>query len=268
MFHTEELHNMITDNDKYGFIIMDGSQTIFATLCGNDKSILKTLHVNIPKKHCHGGQSQGRMGRNRMNIRKKYLKDVSEMITATYIDNSTNKINVKGIVLAGLAEFKDELSRNSYLDPRIQKSIINIVDVSYGGRRGFSEAIKLSANKLTNLIIVEEQIILEEFFEYIAKETKSNEGVDYVYGADRTLEVLESKLVKKLILWEGTDKDFIRKCEENFEQDIYFVSNKTSEGSQFCKGFGGIGAILKYKIPFTEEEHNGEGDVFDDDDFI
>jgi len=33
---------------------------------------------------------------------------------------------------------------------------------------------------------------------------------------------------------------------------LEFVSNRSSEGSQFCKGFGGVGGFLRYKCDFLE----------------
>ena len=57
---------------------------------------------------------------------------------------------------------------------------------------------------------------------------------------------------------------------ENYKQfgvTLEIVSDKTQEGSQFCKGFGGIGGLLRWKIDFTEMEVNSELEIFDDDDF-
>lgn len=42
-----------------------------------------------------------------------------------------------------------------------------------------------------------------------------------------------------------------------------FVSNKSQEGAQFVKGFGGIGGILRYKVDFT----NMTGADEDEDEF-
>lgn len=42
-----------------------------------------------------------------------------------------------------------------------------------------------------------------------------------------------------------------------------FVSNKSQEGAQFVKGFGGIGGILRYKVDFA----NLAGADEDDDEF-
>lgn len=52
--------------------------------------------------------------------------------------------------------------------------------------------------------------------------------------------------------------------------NIEFITDKSSEGNQFCKGFGGIGGFLRYKIDIDEiagDTHNQ--DAFDpDEDFI
>ena len=47
----------------------------------------------------------------------------------------------------------------------------------------------------------------------------------------------------------------------DFGTTLEFVSDRSSEGNQFVKGFGGIGAILRYKLNFEQL-----ADVDDDDD--
>ncbi len=49
---------------------------------------------------------------------------------------------------------------------------------------------------------------------------------------------------------------------KDFGATLEFVTNKSQEGSQFVKGFGGIGGILRYKVDFTDL-----GDLDDGDDF-
>ena len=43
---------------------------------------------------------------------------------------------------------------------------------------------------------------------------------------------------------------------------ITIVSDKTSEGSQFVKGFGGYGGIARYAIN-NQDEYEGEGEEVD-----
>ena len=54
---------------------------------------------------------------------------------------------------------------------------------------------------------------------------------------------------------------------KKYVSHLEIVSDKSSEGSQFVKGFGGIGGILRYRMDneFEDLEDNNE---FDDDDFI
>jgi peptide chain release factor subunit 1 len=44
-----------------------------------------------------------------------------------------------GLILAGSADFKTELSQSDMFDPRLQAKIIKLVDVSYGGENGFNQ---------------------------------------------------------------------------------------------------------------------------------
>lgn len=43
---------------------------------------------------------------------------------------------------------------------------------------------------------------------------------------------------------------FAEKYKE-FGAALEFVTNKSQEGAQFVKGFGGIGGLLRYKVDFT-----------------
>jgi peptide chain release factor subunit 1 len=51
---------------------------------------------------------------------------------------------------------------------------------------------------------------------------------------------------------------------------LEFVTDRSQEGSQFCKGFGGIGGLLRWKVDFVELEMAAEldganlGDDYDD----
>ena len=52
---------------------------------------------------------------------------------------TADRVNVSGLVLAGSADFKTELSQSDMLDQRLAAKIIKIVDVSYGGENGFNQ---------------------------------------------------------------------------------------------------------------------------------
>ena len=47
---------------------------------------------------------------------------------------SGDRPNVAGLVLAGSAEFKNELSESDMFDQRLKAAVLAVVDVSYGER--------------------------------------------------------------------------------------------------------------------------------------
>jgi len=59
---------------------------------------------------------------------------------------------------------------------------------------------------------------------------------------------------------------------QHFGAKVELISDKTQEGFQFVKGFGGIGGFLRYKIELDDiVDYNKDlgGDDFDpDEDFI
>lgn len=52
---------------------------------------------------------------------------------------TADKVNVAGLVLAGSAELKTDLSGSDLFDPRLLAKVVKIVDVSYGGENGFNQ---------------------------------------------------------------------------------------------------------------------------------
>jgi peptide chain release factor subunit 1 len=307
-FHTEALNELFESDDKFGFIIMDGNGTLFGTLSGNTREILHKFSVDLPKKHGRGGQSALRFARLRMEKRHNYVRKTAELATQFYINPATSQPNVSGLILAGSADFKTELSQSDMFDQRLQAKIINVVDVSYGGENGFNQAIELSSEILSNVKFVQEKRLIGKYFDEISQDTGK-----YVFGVDDTLKALEMSAVETLILWENLEvnrvqlknsmteeiivkyfnkeqehdqsnyRDPVTKAElevvdkqllldwfyeehRKFGCALELVTNKSQEGSQFCRGFGGIGGILRYQVDMRSlDEFSDDGEVFDDD---
>jgi len=136
-FHTEALSELLESDQRFGFIVMDGNGTLFGVLAGNTREVLHKFTVDLPKKHGRGGQSALRFSRLRDEKRHNYVRKVAELAVQHFITN--DKVNVTGLVLAGSADFKTELSQSDMLDQRLSAKIIKVVDVSYGGENGFNQ---------------------------------------------------------------------------------------------------------------------------------
>jgi len=94
----------------------------------------------------------------------------------------------------------------------------------------------------------------EETVLHLNKEDEKDKShfVDSATGAE--LEVLEKQ---SLLEWFANNY-------KKFGAVLEFVTNKSQEGSQFCKGFGGIGGLLRYKVDFAALDHEDIPEAEDD----
>ncbi|PLN74809.1 peptide chain release factor eRF/aRF subunit 1 [Aspergillus taichungensis] len=303
-FHTEALSELLESDQKFGFIIMDGNGALFGTLSGNTREILQKLSVDLPKKHGRGGQSALRFARLREEKRHNYVRKIAELAVQNYI--TADKINVAGLILAGSADFKNDLNQSDMFDGRLQSKVIKIVDVSYGGENGFNQAIELASETLSNVKFVQEKKLIGRYFEEISQDTGK-----VCYGIEDTLKALELGAAEILIVYENldvsrwvlkdstgsevivhttkaqeenrelfTDKEtgaemevieqtsfleWLAESYKDFGATLEFVSDRSSEGNQFVKGFGGIGAILRYKVNFEQlADYSDEDEFYDE----
>lgn len=51
LFCLQALNALLADDNKFGFIVMDGNGALFGTLCGNTREVLHKFTVDLPKKH-------------------------------------------------------------------------------------------------------------------------------------------------------------------------------------------------------------------------
>lgn len=55
---------------------------------------------------------------------------------------------------------------------------------------------------------------------------------------------------------------------KDFGANLEFITNRSQEGAQFVKGFGGIGGLLRYKLDFqnlTSVDDDDDDEFYDDD---
>merc|ERR1711937_631426 len=201
-FHTEALQELLTDDNKFGFIIMDGNGALFGTLQGNTREVLHKFTVDLPKKHGRGGQSAVRFARLREEKRHNYVRKVAETAVQMFIKD--DKVNVEGLILAGSADFKSNLNTSDMFDNRLKVAVLQEVDISYGGEAGFNQAIELSQDTLKTVKFIQEKKLLLKYFDEINR----NDGIEagkYCFGIVDTMNALESGACETLIVWENLD---------------------------------------------------------------
>lgn len=305
VFHTEELRGLLTDNDKFGFLIMDGSGSLFGYVQGNTRTVAHKFLVDLPKKHGRGGQSANRFARIRNERRHNYLRKVAETCSQVFITN--DRPNCKGLILAGSAEFKNDLSKSDLFDIRLQPLVLKLVDIAYGGENGFNQAIEMTGEVLKSVKFVHEKKILTRFYDEIAKDTGK-----YVFGIKDTIEAMDNGMIETLIIhdelvynrmslknplteelsveivpknlshnskWKNKEDveldvlenipltEYLLDSYKKFVSSLEIISDKSSEGNQFVKSFGGIGGILRFRGENVFNHSDDENDV-NEDDFI
>uniref|UniRef100_A0A8C2UQA9 Eukaryotic peptide chain release factor subunit 1 n=1 Tax=Chinchilla lanigera TaxID=34839 RepID=A0A8C2UQA9_CHILA len=233
-FHTEALTALFSDDSKFGFIVVD--------------EVLHKFTVDLPKKHGRGGQSALCFAPLRMEKQHNYVWK------RLFI--SGDKVNVASLVLAGSADFKTELSQSNMFDQRLHSKILKLVDIIYGGKNVFNQAIELSpeSDTLMKLSMKIWRYVLhcqgteEEKIFYLTPEQEKDKShfTDKETGQEH--ELIESM---PLLEW------FANNCKK-FGATLEIVTDKSQEGSQFGKGFGGTGGILWY----LGMEYQGGDDEF------
>ena len=278
-FHTEALSALLVDDTKFGFIVMDGNGALFGTLQGNTREILTKFTVDLPKKHGRGGQSSVRFARLRMEKRHNYVRKVAETSVQCYITNDRVNVcglvlagSADFKTELGTSDMFDQR-----LQAKILKVVDVSYGGENGFNQAIELASDCLQNVK---FIQEKKLISRYFDEIAKDTGQYCFGIDDTLKAlesgavevlivwenlDITRYVLKCPNGEKKILFLKPDqcKDkshFINKetgleleIEEqtqllewfannykNFGTNLQIVTDKSQEGSQFCKGFGGM----------------------------
>ena len=131
---------------------------------------------------------------------------------------------------------------------------------------GLKDTIEALENGMVDLLIIWENI---DFVRLTLKDNKDEIRIETVSGKKVTGQKfkpedsdVEYEIIEKVYLSEWLLNNYKR-----YVSHLEIVTDKTSEGNQFVKGFGGIGGNLRYKLEQNFEEIE-ENNSFDEDDFI
>jgi len=301
-FHTELLRAQLADESRYGFIVIDGSCASFHLLVGDTKETIFKKEVSLPKKHGRGGQSQNRFARIREEKRDWYTTDIADLANKHFIDLETNKINVKGLIVSGSASLKVEMMKK--LDPRVARAILHTYDIQYSGEAGFNQTLILCEADLADCRYTFERGLLGKYFTTIAGSDGlyTHSPADTIYaleaGAVETLIVWNELSIVRSVLaqpstgvtrvvyhdnsrsldlgeadaensWQVQSSlpllDWILEHYKEFGSELQIVSGSSTLGAQFCSGFGGVGALLRYpvEIPATLQGNESEEEEYE-----
>lgn len=302
-FHTEALNELLEDDDTFGFIVMDGNGCLYATLQGNTRSVLHKFTVDLPKKHGRGGQSALRFARLRMEKRHNYVRKVAEIAVQMFItDNKANVAGIvlagsadfktellqsdifdprlqKAVIktvdvsygmdhgfnqaielsqecLSNVKLVQEKKLLQKYFDEISQdtgKYCFMVQDTLQALEMSSVETIIVWENLLINRLTVKNTGTGEETVLHLSPDQEANDAHFHDPVTGVTLEIIE-----RMTLVEWLANNY-----KAFGANLEFITDRSQEGSQFCKGFGGIGGLLRWKVDFVEMEMAAELDNLD-----
>lgn len=243
-FHTEFLEPMVEESEVYGIILVERDQATIALLKPSGFVILEELEDYIPGKHSKGGQSQRRFDRIIEQMVEDFFKKVGERASGYFIPLLEEK-KLKGILVGGPGYAKIDFIRGDYLDYRLKSMIIGEpYDISYQGEPGVREIIMKASSAIKGQRYVEAISAIEEYKLHLAKD----DGLA-LYGVNEIKSALEMGAVKKLIMLEDLDiAEELEKLAESRGAEVHYISSSLPEGEWVRKTFGGVVAILRYRI--------------------
>ncbi|KAG0130400.1 peptide chain release factor eRF1/aRF1 [Tuber indicum] len=290
-FHTEALSELLESDSKFGFIVMDGNGALFGTLSGNTRDIVHKFSVDLPKKHGRGGQSALRFARLREEKRHNYVRKVAELAVQNFITADKVNVSGLILAGSAdfKSELAQSELFDQRLQTKIIKVVDVSYGGENGFNQAIELASETLSNVK---FIQEKKLIGRYFDEISQDSGRICYGVDDTLkalelGACETLIVFENLditrwtlkpssgapvIIHTTKLQEQNRQQFMDKGSgqemeiveqipflewlaekyKDFGANLEFVSDRSGEGNQFVKGFGGIGAMLRYKVNFEQ----------------
>ena len=290
-FHTEYLEEQLREEEAYGIMVIDSTETTLAILEGNRLQIVREETSGIPGKHRAGGQSARRFERLREANILAYFKRIGEHANTIFLAVP----NLKGLIIGGPGPTKYDFEKGDFLNYMLKQKILDTVDTAYTGDQGVEEVVERAPEILKRVRYVEEKKIVQDFLYHIGHDT----GL-VTYGQEDVKRALQGGTVQTLLLSEGLNTiratvkcntcgyerqetmkdselqlfeqsligqpcpnckapslsvaetaDLIDDFAELAEQigaNVEVISTESEEGQMLKNSFGGIAAMLRFKL--------------------
>ncbi len=277
-FLLDPIEEMLETKDMYVLLAMDGREATVATLKGSHIQVVKRHHSMAHAKMSKGGQSAGRFERAREEDIDAYYTEISETVNGIY-QQSTTKL--MGLIVGGPGPAKENFVRKNKLNYQVK--ILGVFDTGYTDETGLNETLDKAHELLKEQAASQERKILDRFKAEIAGGGLAVHGYEKVRNAleknnvhslvindelelyrvtykcglcGQTMEKIETGKQRTAKHDDGgtlsivSEKDAIEELigmADNVGADTVFVSGESPLGKEFLMGFGGIGALLRYK---------------------
>lgn len=283
LFFTEPLETMLLDKKSYGLITIDRREATLGILTGSKVAVLKHIDSLVPSKHHQGGQSSVRFERLIEIAAHEFFKKVADSAVNLFLPRT----ELVGLLIGGPGATKDFFIKEEYLHHELQKKVIKPhFDTGYTDESGLRELVDAAKDTIRDIDLVEEKRFVQRLFREIREPDGglSAYGEDIVrdiinMGAAETVLLSEALNKRRITVScpsghtyqdtvENVDgKILCRECgstaiidkdrdliddffdiAEVYNTSVEIISSESEEGEMLMKAFGGIAAILRYKV--------------------
>lgn len=231
----------------YGLVSIDGEACCIGIMESGNVHLKKKFHDELPKHHKKGGSSAPRFQRIRLEKRGAYVNKASETCDSYFIEAGSPVI--EGLFIAGCASFKEELA--TALPKCLCDGIITTVVSSSTGKSAFYEAAAKCSQMIRDHEMIRGENDLKELLDQLQSDA-SEIKVKAVTGIKDVIRCLDYGIVDSVIVLKSpgvTHEDLpLDDWMAKFHNDITrVVTDRTELGCSF-RGYGGVGAFLRFPI--------------------
>jgi peptide chain release factor subunit 1 len=286
-FWLEPLEDLLVEHDLYGLIVIDRSEATLGWLRGKHVESISNIQSLVPSKHGRGGQSQRRFERLIEGAAHEFFKKVGNIANEEFVGvealsgiliggpgYTKNFFAEKDYLHHELKKKIVEILDTSYTDESGLRELLNkaqdvMSELDLMKEKGVMQEFFAEIRKPDGG--------LSAYGEGMVRTALEMGAVDRLlisekYGKDRLSLTCEScgKQVERTVEEGKEESDIDFSCPEcnsvmelvgrkdmiqelndlasQFSSDVVLVSTDSEEGSILVQAFGGIAAILRYRI--------------------
>ncbi|CAN6485926.1 unnamed protein product [Victoria cruziana] len=280
-FHTEALNELL-GSDKFGFIVMDGNGALFGTLSGNSREVLHQFQIDLPRNMeqednlvsvllvfgwrsaiINPAKSQLNVAANLM-FDQRLQEKVLNIVDVSYGGESgfNQAIEMSSAILSNVKFMQENNLIGKYFEGISQdtgKYAFGVDDTVKALEMGAVDTLIAWENLDVDRLTLKNGVTGDVIIKHLTGEQEADRRNFIDKASSAVLEVADKT---SLLEWFADEH-------ERFGCSLQFVTNKSREGSQFCRGFGGIGGLLRYQLDLSsfdglsddEEALDNEDDV-------
>ncbi|WP_225332665.1 Vms1/Ankzf1 family peptidyl-tRNA hydrolase [Halomicrobium urmianum] len=262
-FDTGPLERTTGESRHYGLLVVERGGAALGYLDGDAVEHVETVESQVMGKTNAGGQSAQRFERERRRQKEEFFDEVGEEVGREFLDGRSGAdeargdaaesgdgdgdgLPIDGLLVGGTTVTVDDFLDGDHLDYRLGDAVAGQYAVEYASERGLHQLVERARDELEAAEGRPARDALDDFFSAL-----EDDGEPVAYGPEETCEALEYGAVDTVLVSETLPAEDVREYEQAAEEeggDLVVIPTGFDRGARFESAFGGVGALLRFKI--------------------